>query len=89
RKYTGCSLEVALQCASRNPARVLGLADRKGAIRPGYDADLVVWNEDFSVYATLINGEVVHRQHGPAQDEGRGNSEDASDAVIHRSGCGS
>ncbi len=72
RSYTGCSLEVALQCASLNPARVLGLADRKGAIRPGYDADLVVWNDDFSVYATVINGEVVHRRHGPADDGARG-----------------
>ncbi|NLP12604.1 N-acetylglucosamine-6-phosphate deacetylase [bacterium] len=89
RKCAGCSLEVALQCASRNPARVLGLADRKGAILPGYDADLVVWNDDFSVYATLINGEVVYRRGGPASD-GRqgGNSEDKNDPVIHGSGCG-
>lgn len=75
RKYTGCSLEVALQCASWNPARVLGLADRKGAVQPGYDADLVVWNDDFSVYATLINGEVVHRQHGLEDNGGEGEFE--------------
>jgi len=89
RKYTGCSLEVALECASMNPARVLGLADRKGAIRPGYDADLVVWNGDFSVYATLINGEVVYRQRGLTQDAGGGNSSGENDAVFHGADSGS
>jgi allantoinase len=31
-------------CAA--PARLVGLADRKGAIAPGYDADFVVWDPD-------------------------------------------
>jgi dihydroorotase len=30
-------------CA-RNPAERFGLGKRKGAIRPGYDADILVWD---------------------------------------------
>ena len=28
------------------PARLAGLDDRKGAIAPGFDADLAIWNPD-------------------------------------------
>ena len=31
--------------ATEVPARILGVADRKGKIAPGYDADLVVLDE--------------------------------------------
>ncbi len=31
---------------SERPARLCGLGGRKGAIRPGYDADVIVWNPD-------------------------------------------
>jgi len=36
------SLERVVEVTSRNPARIYGLAPRKGEIRPGADADLVV-----------------------------------------------
>ncbi|HEY8256669.1 MAG TPA: allantoinase AllB [Gemmatimonadales bacterium] len=38
------------------PARLAGLLGRKGAIAPGYDADLVVWNpeKEFVVDPTMI-----------------------------------
>ncbi len=41
-------------CAA--PARLAGLADRKGALEPGRDADLVVWypDEEFSVTPALL-----------------------------------
>ncbi len=35
---------VALNCA--NPARIFGLYPRKGALLPGADADIVIWNPD-------------------------------------------
>jgi len=49
----GIALErlAAWMCAG--PARLLGLSGRKGAIAPGHDADLVVWqpDEEFTVHA--------------------------------------
>ena len=37
----GLAIELAAAAASTNPARVLGIADRCGAIAVGLDADLV------------------------------------------------
>ena len=51
--------------ASTNPARVLGLADRTGALCPGLDADLVVCDEAFGLRAVMRRGEWVTRSRGP------------------------
>lgn len=49
-----------VNAASLNPAAVLGLSDRKGSLLPGKDADLVIVNEDFTVTATILGGDVVY-----------------------------
>jgi len=43
--------------ASTTPARVLGLADRTGALRPGLAADLVVCDEEFRPRAIMRHGQ--------------------------------
>jgi N-acetylglucosamine-6-phosphate deacetylase len=43
--------------ASTTPARVLGLAGRTGALRPGLAADLVVCQDDFRPRAVMRHGE--------------------------------
>jgi N-acetylglucosamine-6-phosphate deacetylase len=43
--------------ASTIPARVLGLGDRTGALRPGLAADLVVCDDDFHPRAVMRHGE--------------------------------
>lgn len=40
----GATPERLAQWMSKGPARLAGLADRKGAIAEGYDADLVIWD---------------------------------------------
>jgi len=42
--------------ASTTPARVLGLADRLGALRPGLAANLVVCDDDLAVRAVMRRG---------------------------------
>jgi N-acetylglucosamine-6-phosphate deacetylase len=49
-------LDVA-SAASTTPARVLGLGDRTGALRPGLAADLVVCDDDFRPRAVMRQGE--------------------------------
>ena len=51
--------------ASTNPARMLGLAYRTGALCPGLDADLVVCDEAFGLRAVMRRGEWVTRSRGP------------------------
>jgi N-acetylglucosamine-6-phosphate deacetylase len=59
KRFTGCSLADAVAAASTNPARCLGLDDRKGHIRPGYDADLLLVDEDLKLHTVIKNGSVV------------------------------
>jgi N-acetylglucosamine-6-phosphate deacetylase len=43
--------------ASTTPARILGLANRTGALRPGLAADLVICDDDFRPSAVMRHGE--------------------------------
>ncbi|GKS12766.1 N-acetylglucosamine-6-phosphate deacetylase [Paenibacillus chitinolyticus] len=55
---TGISLTDAVKMASSSPARLLGLAN-KGKISAGFDADLVLLDEQFQVQWTMIKGSIV------------------------------
>ncbi len=60
--FTGCPVDVAIKTVTENPARLLGLEDRKGSIAPGYDADLVLLDDDFSVHTTIVAGKIVFQK---------------------------
>jgi len=45
-RQRGFRVENMAEWLSAAPARLAGLADRKGRIAPGYDADLVVWDPE-------------------------------------------
>lgn len=55
----GLSLEVAVAMASSTPARLIGLADRVGAIAAGLDADLVVLDAHLGVERVMAKGSWV------------------------------
>jgi N-acetylglucosamine-6-phosphate deacetylase len=50
----------AIRMATLNAAWVLGLADRKGKIAPGYDADIVVLSPELEVEMTFVGGELSY-----------------------------
>ncbi|KAJ7072674.1 carbohydrate esterase family 9 protein [Mycena amicta] len=58
-RFTGCSLGEAIKCATFNPAKCLGIEDRKGTLRPGADADLVVFDRQGNPLSTWVKGKQV------------------------------
>ena len=60
--FTNCPLENAIRMATQNPARLLGLENKKGSITVGKDADLILIDNEFSVYTTIVNGKIIFRK---------------------------
>ncbi|MBO0725068.1 MAG: N-acetylglucosamine-6-phosphate deacetylase [Blastocatellia bacterium] len=58
--FTGMNLIDAAHTAALAPAEVCGVADRKGSIEVGKDADLAILNPDFSVWRTIRAGVVAY-----------------------------
>ena len=57
--FTNCPVSDAIKSVTENPAKILGLENRKGSIAPGKDADLVLLESDLSIYATIVGGKIV------------------------------
>jgi N-acetylglucosamine-6-phosphate deacetylase len=58
-KHTSmCKTEIVAS-VTKIPAQKLGL--KKGELKKGYDADIVIFDEDFSIITTIINGDVKYR----------------------------
>jgi imidazolonepropionase-like amidohydrolase len=60
-KYGGLTEEQALKMVTLNPAIALHVADRVGSLKPGKDADLVIWSDNpLTIYAksekTIVDG---------------------------------
>lgn len=58
-RSVGLSIGQAVQMASLNPARVLGMDDRHGRLESGFTASVTVIDRDFNVAATFVEGERV------------------------------
>jgi N-acetylglucosamine-6-phosphate deacetylase len=56
----GLPFEEAVRMASLYPAEAIGVADRKGQLKPGMDADFVVLTKDHAMQATWIGGKQVY-----------------------------
>lgn len=60
---TGIPPHRALALASHAPARLLGLEGRKGVLKPGADADVVLLDRSLMVRMTFVGGELLHGNH--------------------------
>ena len=59
---TDIPLADAVRMASETPARIMGIADRKGTLEPGKDADIIVFDEGIEIRLTLVEGRIVYRK---------------------------
>jgi N-acetylglucosamine-6-phosphate deacetylase len=55
-EMVGLSIADAVKTVSANPARVLKLDNKKGHIVPGYDADIVLFDDRFDVGGCWVKG---------------------------------
>ncbi len=61
-KFTGRPIEEVLQLLTVNPAKLIGVFDKKGSIADGKDADLVILDEENNVADTFVRGKQVSRE---------------------------
>ncbi|MGE5410316.1 MAG: N-acetylglucosamine-6-phosphate deacetylase, partial [Clostridiales bacterium] len=61
-EFTKCTFKTAMQTITTNPAKLLGIYDKKGSVDIGKDADLVLLDSDYSVYMTIVNGQIVYKK---------------------------
>lgn len=59
-QIAGCSITDAVRMITENPARIMGISDRKGSLKAGMDADLVIFDENINVRNTIIEGKIVY-----------------------------
>jgi len=60
-KFTGCDFNNAIRTATENPAKVLGIQDRKGSIEQGKDADIILLDNKGTVQMTMVAGRIVYK----------------------------
>lgn len=61
-EFTGCTFDTAINSITKNPARLLGIDNLKGSLEAGKDADIVLFDDDLSIYMTLVAGEIVYKK---------------------------
>ncbi len=52
----GIPVPEAVRMASLTPARIIGIDRQKGSLEPGKDADIAVFNPDFTAWKVMIGG---------------------------------
>jgi N-acetylglucosamine-6-phosphate deacetylase len=52
-------LESAVKCSTVNPAKALGIFDKRGSIAPGKYADVVLLDNDLNIKKVILRGRVL------------------------------
>ncbi|MGD6804059.1 N-acetylglucosamine-6-phosphate deacetylase [Rossellomorea vietnamensis] len=60
--YTGCELHEVIEMASVNPAKQLNIFDRKGSIKKGRDADIVILDDKMDILMTFCRGTIAFKE---------------------------
>jgi len=61
-KLAGVPLVDAIEMSALTPARIMSIADKKGSLETGKDADIVIFDDDINIEKTIVNGNVVYEK---------------------------
>jgi N-acetylglucosamine-6-phosphate deacetylase len=59
-QMAGVPLSDAVKMLTTTPARILNVSDTKGELAAGKDADIVIFDDNFTIQKTIIQGKVVY-----------------------------
>ena len=59
-QIAGCSMPDAIRMITENPAKVMGISDKKGSLVAGMDADVVIFDKNINIKNTIIGGRIVY-----------------------------
>lgn len=62
RDLTGVPLQEIVAMMTANPAKLLGLEERKGKLQPGMDSDLIMFDEEINIRAVWTGGKCVFQE---------------------------
>ena len=58
----GVPLQDAITMITTTPAKIMGVADRKGSLVAGKDADIVIFDADIDIKMTIVQGRKVYEK---------------------------
>lgn len=59
-KEVGVPLADAIKMMTLTPARVIGVDNHKGKIEEGYDADIILFDDDINIKSVMALGEIIY-----------------------------
>ena len=62
-KLANVSLTDAVRMITSTPARIMGVSDKKGSLTPGKEADIVIFDENINIQATIIKGKIIYNKN--------------------------
>ena len=60
-RYTAAELEHVVEMAAINPAKQLGVYDRKGSLEVGKDADILIIDDNLNINVTICRGKIAYK----------------------------
>ena len=62
RENTGVTVPEVVRMVTENPAQELGLFEKIGSLCPGAAADITIFDEDFTILRTFVDGYEVYKK---------------------------
>ena len=60
-QMAGISLPDAVRMITHTPATIMDIADRKGSLAAGKDADIIIFDENITVHTTMVRGKMIYQ----------------------------